>query len=138
MNRSVSILLFLLLACGSSEPPRPASIPQPDLSAELSDRPFFGSSDRAVVNVLVTVRNRATVPITVRRVEVDSPGMVQYTLRRGIRDFHKTLAPGEEKTVSVTTIAYTTTSRPSEPLTIRAIVAFQAGEARWREMLIMH
>jgi hypothetical protein len=146
MHRFVSFLLFLpvalavslLGACGSSAPPRPASIPRPELYAELSDRPFFGTSDRAAVNVLVTVRNRAAVPITIRRAEVDSPGMTQYTLRRAIRDFHETVGPGEEKTVTVFTTAYTTTQRPTEPLTIRALVTFEAGGERWREILLMH
>jgi hypothetical protein len=142
MHRSVSFLLFLvvplLLACGSSEPPRPVSIPRPEIYAELSDRPFFGSGSQASVNVLVTVRNLATVPITIRRAEVDAPGMTQYTIRRATRDFHEIVPPGEEKTVTVFTTAVTTVQRPTEPLTLRALVSFEAGGERWREMVLMH
>jgi hypothetical protein len=141
MHRFVSFLLFLtvplLLACGSSEPPRPVGIAKPQLSAELSDRPFFGSGSSTGVSVLVTVRNPGNVPITIRRAEVDSPGMTQYTLRRATRDFHEIVGPGEEKTVTVFTQAHTTVQRPTEPLTIRALVSFEANGQRWREMLIM-
>lgn len=141
MRRGLSFLLLLVVilttACGSAKSTRPATIAQPDLDAGLATELFFGSGTQAPANIDVRVTNRATVPITLRRVEIDSPGMGQYIIGRTIRDFRETIAPGETKVVAVFATAYAqTTRRPSEPLQLRAIIEFEAGEARWREILM--
>jgi hypothetical protein len=141
MRRGLSFLLLLVVilttACGSAKSTRPATIAQPDLDAGLATELFFGSGTQAPANIDVRVTNRATVPITLRRVEIDSPGMGQYVIGRTIRDFRETIAPGETKVVAVFATAYAqTTRRPSEPLQLRAIIEFEAGEARWREILM--
>ena len=141
MRRGLSFLLLLVVilttACGSAKSTRPATIAQPDLDAGLATYLLFGSGTQAPANIDVRVTNRATVPITLRRVEIDSPGMGQYVIGRTIRDFRETIAPGETKVVAVFATAYAqTTRRPSEPLQLRAIIEFEAGEARWREILM--
>lgn len=141
MHRRLSFLLLLAVlvttGCGSAKSTRPASIPQPDLDAGLATELFFGSGTQAPANIDVKVTNRATVPIVLRRIEIDSPGMGQYVIGRAIRDFRETIAPGETKVVAVFATAYAqTTRRPSEPLQLRAIIEFEAGEARWREILM--
>ena len=137
MRRNLSVLLLLTLACASAQSTRPASIPQPDLDAHLVSPLFFGSGTSAAATIAVIARNRGPVPITVRRIEVDSPGMGQYTLGRAVRDYRDTLAPGEEKEMTVFATAYAqTTRRPTEPLQLRVIVEFEAGESRWREVLL--
>ena len=145
MHRGLSFLLLIVVAltsvlttaCGSAKSTRPASIAQPDLDAGLATDLFFGSGTQAAANIDVRVTNRATVPITLRRIEIDSPGMGQYTIGRTIRDFRETIAPGETKVVPVFATAYAqTTRRPSEPLQLRAIIQFEAGEATWREILM--
>lgn len=137
MRRSLSFLLLLSLACGSARVSRPESVAQPEIDARLAHELFFGSGVSAPATIEVRVANRADVPITVRRVEIDSPGMAQYTLGRAVRDFRDTLAPGEAKILTVFATAYAqTTRRPSEPLQMRLIVELEGGGGRWREVLI--
>lgn len=143
MHRAVSFLFLLTFTaalaagCGSGKSGRPSTIAQPDVNAFLVNPLFFGSGIEAPATIEVRVQNRAQVPITLRRIELDSPGMGQYTLLRKVQLFNDQLAPGETKAVTVfaTAIAQTT-RRPSEPLTLRAILEFRAGEAVWREVLM--
>ncbi|HVG23289.1 MAG TPA: hypothetical protein VND45_03980 [Thermoanaerobaculia bacterium] len=136
----MSILLLLtVVACGSTQSNRPSNIPQPDLGARLVSPLFFGSSNEAAATIEVGVRNRASVPIIVRRIEVSSPGMGQYTIVQQPRVLRETIGPGEEKalTTFATAIAQTT-RRPTEPLSLRVIVEFEAGDKQiWREILMM-
>lgn len=137
MRRASSFLLLLVMACGTAQSTRPASIPQPDLDAHLVNPLFFGSGSTAPATIEVEVTNRATVPIQVVRISIDSPGMGQYTLGTERREFKDTVGPGELKKLTVFATAYAqTTRRPDEPLVIRAIVEFKAGTSYWREILM--
>jgi hypothetical protein len=107
------------------------------MAARLVNPLFFGSSTTAAATIEVVVRNRGNVPIVIRRIEIDSPGMGQYTILREVLDLRETVNPNETKTVSVSTTALAqTTSRPTEPLTLRAIVEFSALDTYWREILL--
>lgn len=135
-SRALALVLVLFAAaCGSSntQPQRPANFVAPDLDVRLSHPVFFGSSSSAPANIEVEVMNRAATPLVIRRVEVDSPGMIEYAIRRTVRDFRQTVNPGETKLVTVFAMADTTTSRPTEPLTIRAVIELQAEGKIWRE-----
>ena len=143
MHRRVSLLFLVVaittlftLACGSTSSGRPAGIPAPEVGAELNGTVFFGSGNTAPANIDVFVTNRASVPIVLRRVEVDSPGMATYTIRRTSRLFHDTIAAGETKRVTVFSTAYTNVRNPSEPLTLRVITEFESGKDVWREISI--
>lgn len=140
MGRRLSILLLLLLplaGCASARNERPASIPRPDLNAYLVTEIFFGSGTSAPAPIQVDIRNRASVPIVVRRIQIDSPTMGQYTIGRADRYFRETVAPGESKSLTVFATAYAqTTRRPSEPLQLRVFIEFESGEERWREILM--
>ena len=139
MHRTVTLLLLFAVIAGCSNTAttgRPSTIPQPDLDARLTHELFFGSSSTAPATIEVTVGNRGSVPIVIRRVEIDSPGMGQYAILRTIRDFHEEVPPGQQKAVTVFATAQTTVRRPTEPLTLRAIIEFESGEHRWREILM--
>lgn len=142
MHRRVSLLFLVVIvsalfatACGSAGSSRPAGIAAPEVRAEVLGPIFFGSGNTAPANVDVTVTNRATVPIVLRRIEIDTPGMATYAIRRTSREVRETIAPGETKRVTVFATAITNVSNPSEPLTIRTIADFEAGKDRWREVL---
>jgi hypothetical protein len=138
MRRLLPILLLLSFACGSSSNQRPATVPQPDFDAGLVNPLFFGSGTSAPATIEVRIHNRAKVPIVVRRIELDSPGMGQYTLIRIVREFRETVGPGETKAVTVFATAIARTTRnPTEPLTIRAIIEMQAEGKSWREMVLI-
>ncbi|HEY0140103.1 MAG TPA: hypothetical protein VGF48_04350 [Thermoanaerobaculia bacterium] len=136
--RAMAVLtLFLLSACGSGRgSSRPAGIPQPDINVGLTHEVFFGSQSEAPATIEVVVANRASVPITIRRVEVSSPGMVTHGLHSTQREFQEVVNPGASKAVTVFATAVTTTRRPNEPLTIRAIVFFESAGANWREVVM--
>jgi hypothetical protein len=141
MHRRVSLLFLLslaVLACssggGSAGSNRPAGIAQPDVRLGLASSLFFGSTNSAPANIDVEISNHATVPIVVRRIEVDSPGMSTYSLQRTTRDFRETIGAGETKRLTVFATAITSVSRPTEPLTVRALIDFEVGGDRWREI----
>src|SRR5688572_29315783 len=138
MRRLICLMLPLLvvLACASGGSSRPKNIPQPAIELGMPHDIFFGSGNTAPATIEVRVLNRATVPIRIRRIEVESPGMMQYGIQRTVRDFGETIPPGESKSVSVFATAITTVRRPTEPLTLRAVVDFEApGGVRWREFV---
>ena len=141
MGRRFSLLVVVvvsasLLACSGSGTSRPASIAPPAISAQLMHEIFFGSQNNAPATIEVRVLNRSNVPINIRRIELDSPGMAQYTILRNVRYFNEVVPPGETKAVGIVVTAVTQVSRPTEPLQIRAIVEFEAGGTRWRELLM--
>jgi hypothetical protein len=139
MHRSLSILLLLVLACGSTQATRPAGVAQPDLNARLINPLFFGSGTEAHATIEVDVQNRANVPIIVRRIELDSPGMAQYSLRRSVRDYRETIPPGQTKSLTTfATAVAQTTRQPTEPLMMRVMVEFEAADGKvWREILML-
>jgi len=137
MNRwAVAGLMLLLVACGTGSA-RPADVAEPTIGLELAHELFFGSGATAPATIDVHVLNRATTPILLRRVALSSPGMSTYAIYPITREFHETIQPGEVKTVSIFATAQTTVRRPTEPLTLRAVVDFaSAGGKVWREMVI--
>lgn len=139
MHRSLSILLLLVLACGSTQATRPPGVAQPDLNARLVNPLFFGSGTEAHATIEVQVQNRANVPITVRRIELDTPGMAQYALRRSVRDYRETIAAGQTKSLTTfATAVALTTRQPTEPLMMRVMVEFEAADGKvWREILML-
>ena len=141
MHRRVSLLFLVVLAaalfaaaCGSTSSSRPAGISAPELRADLAGTVFFGSGNTAPANIDVTITNTASVPITLLRVEVDSPGMATYRIQRTVRQVRENLGPGETRRVTVFATAVTNVSNPSEPLTLRTVADFEAGKDRWREI----
>ena len=137
MHRRMSLLFLVALfaaACSSAGNSRPANIAAPEVRAGLAGTVFFGSGTSAPANIDVSVTNRANVPIVLRRVEVDSPGMSTYGLIRAARTMRETIAPGETKSVTVFATAVTNVRNPSEPLTLRVVADFESGKDRWREI----
>jgi hypothetical protein len=138
MHRRVSLLILVVVfaqACSTAGNSRPPNIAAPAITPTLVGTVFFGSGSSAPANIDVTVTNRANVPIVLRRLEVDSPGMGTYALQRTSRQVRETIAAGETKSVTVFATAYTSVRNPSEPLTIRVIADFENGKDRWREIV---
>ena len=138
MRRLVSFLLLFAVACASGQGggARPKAIAAPEIEVGLNHEPFFGSQSEAPASIDVIVRNRAAEPIVLQRVELSSPGMLQYSIYPIARDFRETVAAGDSKRVTLFATAVTRVARPTEPLTIRAVVFFEAQGARWREIVM--
>jgi hypothetical protein len=89
---------------------------------------FFGSSATAPAFLELAITNNGGQSLIVRRVRIESPGMAQYGLVPMERVFGETIAPGETRSVQITPTAVTNTSRPTEPLTLRATVYFETAD----------
>ena len=138
MRKILSILLLLSLGCAGGQMQRPEGMPQPDIDAHLVNPLFFGSGTSAPATIEIRVANRGSAPLIVRRIELDSPGMGQYTIGRYVRQYNETVPPGEVKALTAFATAYAqTTRRPTEPLTIRAIVELRSSGVVWREIAII-
>lgn len=137
MHRTLTFAFIFLAACaGGNAARRPESIARPSIVPQLVNQLFFGSGSTAPATIEVRVTNNATVPIVVRRIEVDSPGMGQFQILRTNRTFRETVAPGETRALSIFAMAETQRRNPTEPLTLRAIVDFESGKTTWREVVM--
>ncbi|HYI13150.1 MAG TPA: hypothetical protein VEK57_29150 [Thermoanaerobaculia bacterium] len=141
MRRFAPALLFLFtLGCASgtatgSGGGRPANVPAPEIRVDPVGSVFFGSGSDAPLAFEISVTNRATVPIQLQEVELSTPGMVQWGIRPIRRVYNQTIAPGDTYTASLVATAITRQRDPSEPLTVRAFVGFEAEGKRFRELV---
>jgi hypothetical protein len=136
---SLLVLLAFALACASGNTAqRPANISRPEITAELAGDVFFGGGSTAPATIDITVRNTSGEPITVRRIEVDTPDMTEWGLVRQARSFGEVIEPGATKAITFFATASTIASARNEPLTFRTTVEFEsAGNVHWREQLTM-
>jgi hypothetical protein len=139
MRRTAVILSILLLAaaCGTANSQRPATIAAPQIDINPVGSVFFGSGASAPITLEVTIGNPSTTAIIVREIEISSPGMSQYAIRPVRRTVRETIPAGNSTKVNVFTMAYTSVRDPTEPLTLRGIVTFEAGSSRWREIVMI-
>ncbi len=79
------------------------------------------------------MNNPGSQPLRVRRVRIESPGMATYGIRPVERVFNEAIDPGATHTLRVDAMAVTSTTRPTEPLTIRATVYFDVNGKAFRE-----
>ena len=139
MRRSISLVVLFVVACGSGGGGgRPATVAKPGFDLGLVNEVFFGANATAPAPIELSVENRATTPIILRRVELSSPGQTQFAIFPIARDFRETIQPGETKTVTIFATAQTTVRRPTEPLSLRAVVELEAAGQRWRELIVTH
>ena len=134
------VLVVVSASCSSvGSGNRPDEIAQPSINVARRGAMFFGSGDTAPVTLDVEIRNNADVALTVRQIELSSPGMVQYALDRVTRHYGDTLAPGASQTFRIGTTAYTDRTRlnATEPLNVRAIVDFEHDGRRFREIYLV-
>ena len=128
-------LLILAVACGSSAP-LSTSGGRVGVGVALLGPVFFGSGTQAPANVEVLVENRAGQPIVVRSIRVESSGMMSWGIYPSQRTFTETIAPGEAKAFPMFATAGARSARmtPNEPLSVRAVVQFEAGKERFQEI----
>ena len=136
MLRSLSSLFFVVVVGCASGSSRPATIAEPRIDVRMVGSSYFGSTSTAPATIEVEVQNPADVPITVRRVEIDSPGMTQYRVQRTVRTVRETIAPGDSRVISVMVPVVRASSQLNEPLTLRALIDLEAGRDAWREIVM--
>ncbi|HEX8171943.1 MAG TPA: hypothetical protein VF824_15510 [Thermoanaerobaculia bacterium] len=131
----VSLLLAAIACSSGNQTSRPADIPRPEIDVAIPHTIWFASGAEAPADVNVTVTNRATRPIAIRRVEISSPGMTQYRIQPASREYRDEVGPGQTKTVTIYATAQTQVDRPTEPLMLRVLIEFESAGQRWREIV---
>lgn len=131
------VILAFAIACGSTNTAqRPASVTRPDIDAELVSDIFFAGNTTAPATIDVKVRNTSGEPITVRRIEFDSPDMTEWGITRQSRSYAEVIEPGATKTITFSGTATTIARTRNEPLTFRTTIEFESATGiRWREQM---
>lgn len=128
-------LLLIALACSGNMAQRPAGVTQPEIDVNLANEVYFGSSSTAPATIDIRVTNTSSQPITIRRIDVESPGMTEWGIPRQSRVYNEVVAPGETRPITFFATARTITSRRSEPLSYQTRVEFEAAGQRWQEFV---
>lgn len=138
---SAILLAAVVSGCASTAVDTPAGpdlagYVRPELQVRTSGSIFFGSGYTAPLSLNVDIMNQGPAAVVVRRIRIESPGMSQYRLDPATREFRQTINPGETITLSMSALARTGIDRlsTSEPLQLRALVEYELGDARRREV----
>ena len=134
----IPAVVLLVAACSSSSAElskRPEGVPRPDVEVRVGQL-FFGSSTTAPLPMDVAVLNGGKETISVRRIMVESPSMMQYAIYPYERIYNQPIESGASEVFSLTPTAQTSRARsqPNEPLNLRVWIDFQSGDNHWREM----
>jgi hypothetical protein len=130
----------MLAACTSGGGKPPAGVAGADVSVNFAAPIFFGAGTSAPAAVDVTVRNRATVPIQVRRIRLSpTSSMTDYTVRPAEQMFNEAIPAGASKTFPISTTALASRGgiTPSEPMNVRVEVSLEANGTSYREIFTL-
>ena len=132
-NRASLLLLLTLVGCVTAAT-RPEGVNRPEAQIRQSGSIFFGSGNESPAFFEVDIPNVDSVPLVVRRIRVESPGMASWGLRPTARVYNETIPPGGTRTLSLNATATTAVSRPVEPLSLRVTIDYESGGRSFREM----
>jgi len=128
----LALVCLLIAACGTT--PRPKIAPLLTVSADRE--PFFGSNFEAPIDLGISVTNRSAEPIRVRSIRLRSPGGTQWAIRPLQKIFNEVIAPGQTKSLLMPAMAVASETRltPTEPITLRVDLRFEAHGEQFREV----
>jgi hypothetical protein len=142
--RNIIVLsaLFILAACSSGNgiSQTAAHIPQPEITiigrTDLTNVPTVSSG--ITVHYEFRIVNQAEVPITLRRIDLDSLGGGGITLQSKTRLFNTVIDPRAAQSVDFITIAYI--QNPNDytgrsPVQIRAVALFDSAEGSLQKVV---
>lgn len=133
------ILIFLAVACASGPPDPTRPLINIEEVTGPRDIPYaIGPFD---VQFELQVANRATWPITLRRVElVSTGGGGAYSLRRESYVFRQTIAPGTQGAVKFWAHAYANyypgDPGSNSPVSVRAIAIFDTPKGSTQQIVM--
>lgn len=133
--------LLLVLGCATNSG---APGPEPDVNLYQISRVAPGMEhDTGTVSAqfAVEVKNTLTLPLSLRRVAVQSIGGGAYTLPAYSQAFNETIAPGETKRVAFWAPAYVsidTVGGANGPVTLRASLDFEAGGKKFQKVEVQN
>lgn len=143
MRTLAAAAAVLLLAACSFNHSAGSKVPDPEVRLDqTSSMPTAAEymTGNIPVSFRLSVTNRATIPITLRHVDVTSVGEAGgYTIRQTTVPFNVTLPPGASDAVDFTVTALATGNNvtgSNEPVTIRVISAYDSSEGALQTVVI--
>lgn len=123
-------------------PSRKVTIPEPELAIHQMIGPREQNFPEGDVEVKLELRigNRASVPITLRRIEIQTvnPQGGAYTLNRAAYYFKLAIQPGEAGVAPfwARATAYGRSMRDSEPVTIRGVIDYETPDGHYNQIFV--
>ena len=142
MRKTASVLFVAVLAaCASGNNNLKTNIAQPDVQFEqVSSQPAVAEHVTGGVPVYfaLSVTNNANIPITLKRVNLQSMGSGGYNVPSTSRPFNKSIAPGATETEQfwVGTFADTSVAGVNGAVAIRVIAQFDSSEGAFENTTV--
>ena len=134
MRRLVFLAFLIAAACASGGGPA-ANIPKPKV--QVIQRTNIAESVPTVpsglpVHYEIRITNQAQVPITLKRVDLDSMAGGGFQLESKTHIYNNTIAPGDTASVDFVTTAYIDPTRYDSraPVAVRAQALFDSPEGK--------
>src|SRR5437763_1019225 len=132
MPRVLAVLLLFLAACSVQQLGRKSPVAEPEIVIEQLSSVAPAARDmngRLALHYRVQVRNVATAPVTLKRVDLASVGYGSYDVGPLSQPFDVTIKPGGHSSVEFWVPGYI--SNPSitganGPVTLRAVMLFDS------------
>ena len=107
---AVGFTMLLIAGCATSNV---SDLPEVDLQIEQLPDSGFAVEDRGAVSIAyqISVRNRSTDVLTLRKVEMQTSGRSPYTLRNEPVTFNETIEPGKDVVTTFTMWSYSREQR---------------------------
>ena len=108
MRCLMAIGFTMLFIAGCATTNAPDLLPEVDLQIEQLPDSGFAVEDRGAVSIAyqMTVRNRSTDVLTLRKIEMQTSGRSPYTLRNEPVTLNETIEPGKEVVATFTMWGY--------------------------------
>jgi hypothetical protein len=127
-------LLFVLACASTTTDTRAVDV---DVHVEQLPDAGFAVEDRGAVSIAyqMTVKNRSSEAITLRRIEMRASGSSPYTLRDTPAEVNETIAPGAEATVPFTMWGYPREQRSGarKIVSVNGTAHFDSGSGSFRK-----
>ena len=139
------VLSALVLAACSMNNTSGSKVPDPEVRLDQTSS-MPGAAEYVTgaipVSFAMEVRNRAAIPITLKRVEITSVGEAGgYQVPPTQRPFNVVIAPGASDkvafTISAVNVGYNVTGS-NEPVTIRVTSVYETAEGTLQNTVIRH
>jgi hypothetical protein len=135
-----SLLLLVIVACRSGHTKAPVPLPEVTIvqtaGVATAARDVTGPIP---VRYAVRVRNKATVPITLKTIQAQSIGAGAYTLVSTSRPFNTTIAPDSYQDVEFWASAIVerqTITGANGPVTLRLILYFDSPLGSFQDVVV--
>lgn len=136
MRIAAAAALLLVAACATQHAANPEVVIEQLSNVASAARHVTGP---ITLRYIVRVRNVASEPVTLKRLELNSVGTGAYNLAPLARALDMTIAPGSETSVEMVgsgQVVDWSVIGANGPVTLRAVLHLTAASGRWQTVLI--